>query len=391
MAIVGRLLLGCAMAELQQALSDELARHGRAHAEAEGFSALSLSVNLPGAQIVNATWGTTARGGGRAVDAKSLFQIGSNTKAFTAVALLTMEAGGALSTSAPIGPYLESLPKLAPYGKSTIQELLSMTAHLESYDNLRAWEDAYAATPKAEVTATSLITLVGPNSTTKPWHYSNTGYLLAEIVGNVRGPTIGLSSFEAAMDRIIREANLPDTHYAHHQYQPAVASRIVSGYYFNDDPGLQSLRGQDVTPFSLSWARSAGSMVSTPQDLAVWARRLYDTRSALPDAQMRELLSLRSTQTGRGVFGATKDDPSCFGLGTAQLHDGSYAPSDQAFWCYRGETLGFRALHVYWHGSDVVLALCINSRQTAKNDTSLVLVRALYDVIRSSLPAHRRA
>src|ERR1700683_4014790 len=118
---------------LRAALRADLQRYLEARRTIEHISALSLSVKLPAAASnINVTAGTTRYDGGAAVTPASLYQIGSNTKAFTAVAVLQLEAQGKLSIDAPIGKYL---PQYPAYAKLTLRRLLNMTGGLESYDN----------------------------------------------------------------------------------------------------------------------------------------------------------------------------------------------------------------------------------------------------------------
>jgi D-alanyl-D-alanine carboxypeptidase len=191
------------------------------------------------------------------------------------------------------------------------------------------------------------------------YHYSNTGYLLAQKVVAARSKS---HSFEEAMSRLIASAGLKNTYYTSTVYPPAIASRVVAGYYENNEAGLRSLRGKDVSGMTLSWAQGAGSMVSTPQDLATWARELYQGTRLLPLKQKRELMSLVSTKTGKPISAPTADDPSGFGLGVAERYD----PKMGMFWFYQGETLGFRAAHLYFPASGLVVAIFANSRPVEK-------------------------
>jgi D-alanyl-D-alanine carboxypeptidase len=56
----------------------------------------------------------------------------------------------------------------------------------------------------------------------------------------------------------------------------------------------------------------------------------------------------------------TANDPAGFGLGVAMRFD----PHLGAFWFYQGETLGFRAAHLYFPQRDLVVAIFANSRPT---------------------------
>ncbi|MGB8518931.1 MAG: serine hydrolase domain-containing protein [Candidatus Tumulicola sp.] len=364
-------------AALAAALQRDLNAYLKERGEKEHLSALSMSVSVandgPG---LNLTAGTTRYGAGPRVTPSDLFQIGSNTKAFTAVAVLQLEAQGRLSIDAPIGKYL---PEYPAYAKLTLRQLLSMTGGIESYDNTPAWEKAFAANPMADMSTDGLIRLVYPKFLSKPgtkYHYSNTGYLLAQEVVAARSEG---HSFSAAMARLIAGAGLKNTYYTSNVYPTGVAKRVVAGYYENDDAGFGKFVGKDVSRFSLSWAQGAGSIVSTPADLVAWARAMYQSTALLPAKEKAELLSLNSTKTAKPIGAATAGDPGGFGLGVAQ----KYIPAFGTFWFYQGETLGFRAAHLYFPDSNLVVAIFANSRPVEKNSHLVQLMEAVYSTIKS--------
>lgn len=86
-------------AALKAALRNDLNVYLKNRSAKEHLSGLSLSVSYGRGQApINVTAGTT-RFKGAPVTPTSLYQIGSNTKAFTAVAILRLEAQGRLSIS----------------------------------------------------------------------------------------------------------------------------------------------------------------------------------------------------------------------------------------------------------------------------------------------------
>lgn len=366
--------------QLVPALRNDLAAYLRARGAKEHLSSLSIAVSYrPDQPAITVTSGTTTYGGTTRVTPTSLYQIGSNTKAFTAVAILQLEAKGKLSIDAPIGKYLRQYPA---YSKLTLRQLLSMTSGLESYDNLPTWETSFASHPMADVSADTLIRKIYPRIKYPPgskYYYSNTGYLIAQEVVAALSDS---KSFPAEIGRIIESAGLKHTFYSSHLYPPEVARTIVAGYYEQDDKGLQPLRGKNVSPYSVSWAQGAGSMVSTPADLVAWARELYQGTTLLPAKQKAELLSLVSTKTAKRLSSPTAGDPSGFGLGVAER----YAPNLGAFWFYQGETLGFRAAHIYMPNSGVVVAMFANSRPVEAESHMQQLFATLYATIRKYAP-----
>jgi D-alanyl-D-alanine carboxypeptidase len=367
-------------AALKAALQRDLNAYLQKRGLAEHLPGLSLAVSLsPDQPTINVTAGTTQWRAGRAITSSDLFQIGSNTKAFTAVAVLQLEAQGRLSIDAPIGNYL---PQYPAYAKLTLRQLLSMTGGIESYDNTPAFDKLFSSDPKANLSTDTLIRLVYPKFRSKPgtqYHYSNTGYLLAQEVVAARSQS---KSFDAEMARIIASAGLKNTYYTSNFFQPNVASRVVGGYYMMNDPGFEKFIGKDISGFSLSWAQGAGSIVSTPEDLIVWARALYQGTSLLPAKQKAELLSLISTKTAKSIANVTAADPGGFGLGVAKL----YMPKFGAFWFYQGETLGFRAAHIYFPKSGRVVAIFANSRPLEKDSHT----QQLFDTIDATINAHSK-
>jgi D-alanyl-D-alanine carboxypeptidase len=249
-----------------------------------------------------------------------------------------------------------------------------MSSGLATYDDTPAWFKLFTGDPMKNTSADQLIRLIYPKIKYTPgskYSYSNTGYLLAQEVVAARSDS---HSFAKEMASVISAAGLKNTFYTDNMYPSDVASRIVAGYYEFGDPGFEKFMGKDMTPYSMSWAQGAGSIVSTPEDLTAWARVLYRGNTLLPEAQKRELMSLISTKTAKPVSEPKAGDPAAFGLGVAQRYDAKLG----TFWFYLGETLGFRAAHMYFPKSGLVIAVFANSRPTDKDSHLPQLLTKLY-------------
>ena len=168
-------------AALHTALRRDFSRYLTARRTAEHISAVSLRVTFPGSRSpISLAAGTTGYHSGPPVFPRALWQIGSNTKAFTAVILLQLEAEGKLSISDPIGKWL---PQYPAWRNITIRQLLDMTSRIPDYLYQPAFDTTFAADPATRFTAARLVSYVaglplGPAG----WHYTNTDYILAQMI-----------------------------------------------------------------------------------------------------------------------------------------------------------------------------------------------------------------
>jgi D-alanyl-D-alanine carboxypeptidase len=357
---------------LTAAVRADLTRYLDAQRATDHLSALSLRVSYPDARPgLAVSVGTTSYGGHTPVSNDALWQIGSNTKAFTSVVMLQLEAERKLSIHDRLGKWL---PQYPAWRDVTIQQLLSMTSGIPDYTQQPAWLAAIQADPSANATAASLIAYVknlplGPTT----WAYSNTNYLLAQLVIERASHD---SYFRQVATRILGPLGMRDTCFAPETCSPRIAPRLPAGYSMQ--AGLPALVGKRVPPLALSWAQGAGGLVASLKDVMTWDRALYGGRE-LPAAQQRELESLISVTTSKPIGTVTADDPEGFGLGVLQIAD----PAAGVVWAYQGGSLGFRVLHFYVPSSGLLMALAVNS------DVDVNTLPALADTLYQTLSASR--
>ncbi len=211
---------------------------------------------------------------------------GSNTKTFTAVAVLQLVAEGKVELDAPIEKYLPGIVRGEGIDatKITIRQLLQHTSGLPNYTEhlgLRDFEQVqHRYFPNHELLAAALSHPAKFQPGTK-WEYSNTGYLLAGmVVEKVTGRPIQ----EQITERVIKKAGLKNT------YWPQVGDQTIQGRHPQGYATGNVATGKviDATEMDPSWAGAAGQLISTPSDLGKFFRVLLEGK-LLPAAQLAEM------------------------------------------------------------------------------------------------------
>jgi D-alanyl-D-alanine carboxypeptidase len=368
---------GTSSAALRAALHRDLSRYLTAWRTAEHISADSLRVTFPGSRSAIAmAAGTTRYYGGPPVSPRALWQIGSNTKAFTAVIMLQLEAEGKLSISDPIGTWL---PQYPAWRHITIRQLLDMTSRIPDYLYQPPFIAAFAANQRTRFTAARLVSYaaglpLGP----KGYHYTNTDYLLAQmIIEKVTHDTYA----DQLTRRIITPRRLHTTCLAPYTCPASDAARMPAGYFYIAG-APPSLIGKRMPPLALTWAQAAGGIVSSLADMTTWDRALYTGR-LLPPRQQHQLKSLVSEATGKPIRHTTAADPNGYGLGVQQV----FNRQTGSFWAYEGQAFGARVINYYFPRTGLLIAVAANSSTT--NDHLNELAGAVYQTLQhaGAIPA----
>jgi D-alanyl-D-alanine carboxypeptidase len=384
-AVVGVIALGtCSPAAGQSSdaaltlyLQKALDTYVATRAEPEHISAASLSISLNGAEKdINLAAGTTEYlDAGAKVTPADLFQIGSITKSFTSVAILHLEMAGKLTIEDKIGKWL---PQYPAWKDVTIHRLLDMTSPIPGYDNQPSIAKIMGDDPNHRFTPQELVASVYPhNGEPNPvsgWTYSNTNYILAQMIVEKAGGKPYADIVRGLFDQV----GLKNAYYEQNQYPASITDRMVSGYFFNHDPAeepIAPLIGHDIKSNSVSWMQGAGGIVSSMQDVSRWARALYEG-PLLAEKQRSELMTVVSDKTGDPIDGPSTEHPSAFGLGVGA----GFRPALGAYWYYQGMTLGYRVLYAYFPKNGAVIVVGLNSQPDDKQNHNGALLEEIYQV-----------
>ncbi len=256
-----------------------------------------------------------------------------------------------------------------------------MTSPIPGYDNEPAIARIMGNDPGHNFTAQELVASVYPHDgKPKPvsgWTYSNTNYILAQMIVEKAGG----KPYGDVLRELFDQVGLKNAYYEQNRYPASITDRMVSGYFFNHDPDdelLAPLLGHDVKSDSVSWMQGAGGIVSSMQDVARWARALYEG-PLLADQQRRELMTVVSDPTGEPIDGPSEKHPKAFGLGVGA----GFHPRLGAYWYYQGMTLGYRVLYAYFPKNGAVIVLGLNSQPDDNQNRNGALLEEVYGVLRN--------
>ena len=260
---------------------------------------------------------------GRPVRPGMEHRVGSVSKAFTSAALIQQVRAGRLGLDDPIGRYL---PKLVPgeRGKAvTVRMLLNHTSGIGDY--VASAFPSLARNSGADISRYRFRTLA-PTQLARwglaaqptqrgTWSYSNTNYVLAGLI--LRKVT-GTDPQRYITRNVIHRAGL------HHTYFPR--SPRIRGPHSGAYESLYGLLDppKDFSTYDMSWANTAGALVSTMSDLEKFYRALLGgkivDRAGL--AEMQKTVSEGDGTTAR------------YGLGIYRLHlpCGDFWGHDGAVW-----------------------------------------------------------
>jgi CubicO group peptidase (beta-lactamase class C family) len=198
-------------------------------------------------------------GAGRVVDPKTLFEIGSIGKTFTAIVLLQLAEEGRISLDDPVARHLPWFEVPLVGRPITVHDLLSHTAGINA---------GTEGTPEARFQVWALRDFVPGSAPGTRFHYSNVGY---KALGLMIEAVDGRRYAEAVRVRVLEPLAMNDSESEiRHEIRP----RMAVGYeYLYDDRVLHS--GQPLVPAPwLETDTADGSIASTASDMAALARML---------------------------------------------------------------------------------------------------------------------
>ncbi|WP_327285988.1 serine hydrolase domain-containing protein [Streptomyces sp. NBC_01205] len=274
---------------------------------AAGAPGAMVRITGSGAPLTSAV-GVQDRTTGAAMDLNGRFRIGSVTKTFSSVVLLQLVNEGKLSLDAPVNQYL---PGLLPDDRITVRHLLTHRSGLADYTNAMFDKTVpgFEAVRNKVFTYQELVALsLREPRTTEPgvsYNYSNTNFV---VVGMLIEKATGHGVAKEYDTRIIKPLKLKNTSYVHPSTK--IKGAHLHGYLTPDEAEAPLV---DSTEQTVSWAQSAGAMISSAADLNTFMSALLGGKLLAP-AMLDAMLNVTPTDTTNTRFyglGLRRYDLSC--------------------------------------------------------------------------------
>jgi D-alanyl-D-alanine carboxypeptidase len=288
-----------------------------------------------------------------------LFGIGSITKTFVAVVVHQLVDEGRLALDAsPFDVLGSAVAGIANADRATLAQLLDHSSGIPNWEFVPAWirrgrgADMDPARIWGKRDVLDYVHDLPP--TGEPgaaFHYSNTNHTL---LGLVIEEATGQDAAEAIRARVLRPLGL--TGMVMEGFEPLDAGRLPARYHFATaafcrDAGLHpdfrpvSDRLVDVSTSNLSVEWTAGGMLATARDLAMYGLALRDGRLSSTAGQARLCGFRRLAGTDREIGQGLFREP----VGATRVVN------------HAGNTLGFGAGLAWPDGADPVIALLSNA------------------------------
>ena len=226
---------------------------------------------------------------------------GSTGKTFAAATAMQLVKEGKIGLDDKIEKYLGKEPwfdRLPNAKDVTIRMLMNHTSGLVRYEFKKEFTDYLTANPMKvwmpEERLAYLFDSKAPFEAGKGWDYSDTNYI---VLGMIMERVMGKTFYDEARKRFIKKFKLNDTIAQEGPVMPGV----VQGYAGPSNPfgGKDAMieNGKFVVNPQLEW--TGGGWASTGQDLARWAKIIFEGKAYDPSLLPQVLDGVAAPMLGR--------------------------------------------------------------------------------------------
>lgn len=271
-------------------------------------------------------------------------RIGSETKTFTATAILRLVDQGKIKLDDPVSRYVSGVPG---GDRITLRQLAEMRSGLFNYSADPDFVKAFLANPRRPFTPRRLLGYAFKHPAQfapgAKFQYCNTNYIL---LGLVVEKASGRSLRHFIHRQVLAPAHLRHTLFPVGAEFP---SPHAHGYTTQTPDGKTA----DATNWNPSWGWAAGAIISNLRDLRSWARTVATGTLLKPATQKERLRFLPTGFPGTG-----------YGLGIFEDHG----------WIgHNGSLPGYQSLTIYLPSQKATLVVLLNSDTSYKGNAPSTL------------------
>jgi D-alanyl-D-alanine carboxypeptidase len=218
---------------------------------------------------------------------ETVYEIGSNTKQFTAAAIMILAEEGKVHLDDPVTKYFPEAPQA--WRGITIRHLLTHTSGIQNHVAVPHWLDvfrtnlAFETAPGRDDLLKMFFKLPLEFQPGETWAYDNTGYYL---LGIVIEKASGKSYWQSLDRHIFKPLGMVATRNT--DPKPIVQNR-ASGYEWKND----HFENRPILLPAIAF--SAGSLLSTVEDMTKWDAALY-TETFLKKSSLDQMWTAAATR-----------------------------------------------------------------------------------------------
>lgn len=250
---------------------------------------LSLAVVRDGRIVKAKGYGLANIEANSAATPKTVYELGSIGKQFTAAAVMMLVEEGKLSLDDTLTKYFPDAPRA--WNRVTVRHLLTHTSGIQNhvavpgYLKIFKTDITFETTPAREELLREFYKLPMEFEPGETWAYDNTGYYL---LGSIIEKASGKSYYQFLEERVFKPLGMNAT--TNTDPLPVVSNR-AAGYEWVKD------KYENRHPLLPAIAFSAGTIISTVEDMAKWDVALH-TEKLLKRSSLEQMWTPARTKDG---------------------------------------------------------------------------------------------
>jgi D-alanyl-D-alanine carboxypeptidase len=245
------------------------------------FPGATFGAALPDGEVIGLSVGYSDRDTKAPMKRTDRMPAGSTGKTFAAALAMQLIKDGKLSLEDKIGKYLGKEPwfsRLPNAADVTVRQLMNHTSGLVRYEFKKEFTDFLTANPYKTWTPEDRLAYLfdekPPFEAGKGWEYSDTNYI---VLGMVLERITGKQFYDEAKKRFVQKLGLSNTI----PQDGPILKGVVQGYAGPNNPfgGKDKMieNGKFIVNPQLEW--TGGGWASTGEDLARWAKLMYEGKA----------------------------------------------------------------------------------------------------------------